>query len=119
MSANQRRQSAFSAFMRTFSPNTPGVGERLACIPRMIKATVKREYDGGWRLLGMLGAAFYIISPIDALPELVFLAFGLIDDAVVISWLLGALAGETERFLEWEKAQGRGPGVLPGEVINK
>ena len=82
----------------------------------MIKASVKREYDGGHRLLLMVAAAVYIVSPIDAVPDFL-LPFGLIDDAFVISWLFGTLLAETERFLEWEKSMGRGPSVIPAEVI--
>jgi uncharacterized membrane protein YkvA (DUF1232 family) len=106
------------AFIRAFRPDTPGIGQRLAALPRMIKASVKREYDGGHRLLLMAVAALYIVSPIDAVPELFWLLFGLIDDAFVITWLAGALLSETERFLEWEKQRGRGPSVIQAEVVN-
>jgi uncharacterized membrane protein YkvA (DUF1232 family) len=82
----------------------------------MIKASIKGEYDGGRRLWLMLAAAIYIISPIDAVPELFLAAFGLIDDAFVVTWLVGALLSETERFLEWERSRGRGPSVLEAEV---
>lgn len=105
------------ALIRVFKPGTPAVGRRLAALPRMIKASIRGEYDGGRRLLGMAAAVLYILSPIDALPEMVFLAFGLIDDAFVITWLVGTLLGETERFLDWEKSRGRGPSVVQVEVI--
>jgi uncharacterized membrane protein YkvA (DUF1232 family) len=78
----------------------------------MIKATFKGEYDGGWRLVLMAGAALYIISPFDLIPEAIFLVIGLIDDAFVATWLTGALLSETERFLQWERERGRGPSVL-------
>lgn len=78
---------------------------------------MKREYDGGFRLALMAAASLYIVSPIDAIPEAVFLFIGLIDDAFVVTWLTGTLLAETERFLEWEKAMGRGPRVVPGQVL--
>ena len=84
----------------------------------MIKASLKGEYDGGWRLLLMAAAAVYVVSPIDAVPELFLLAFGLIDDAFVVTWLAGTFLSETERFLEWEKSRGRGPSVVEAEVVN-
>ena len=105
------------AFLRAFKPGTPGIGRRLAAMPRMIKASLKREYDGGYRLLLMAAAILYIVSPLDAVPELFFLAFGLIDDAFVVTWLAGAFLSETERFLEWEKERGRGPSVIHAEVL--
>lgn len=105
------------ALIRAFQPGSPGVGRRLAALPRMVMASIKGEYDGGKRLLLMVAAVAYIISPIDALPELFMLAVGLIDDAFVITWLVGAVLSETERFLEWEKANGRGPSIVESEVL--
>ena len=54
----------------------------------------------------MAAASLYIVSPLDAVPELILrCSSGLIDDAFVVTWLTGALLSETERFLEWEKAR--------------
>ncbi len=83
----------------------------------MIKASLRGEYDGGMRLLLMAAASLYILSPLDAIPEAIFLFVGLIDDAFVVTWLTGALLSETERFLEWEKGNGRGPRVVTSRVV--
>src|SRR5262245_16384957 len=96
-----RRQAALLALARAFKPGKPGLGQRLAARPRMIKASLTGEYDGGARLFAMAAASLYILSPIDLVPELVLTVFGLIDDVVVAGWLAGALLAETERFLEW------------------
>jgi uncharacterized membrane protein YkvA (DUF1232 family) len=117
MSAQDRRRNAFAAFVDAFKPGSPGVGRRLGALPRMAWASIKGEYDGGKRLLLMAGAVLYVLSPLDALPELVLLWFGLIDDAFVIAWLLGALVSETDRFLEWEKSKGRGPSIVESDPI--
>ena len=85
----------------------------------MVRAAMRGEYDGGFRLLMMAAASLYILSPIDAIPELVFAFVGLIDDAFVITWLTGAMLSETERFLEWEKGKGRGPSVIAGQVLKR
>jgi uncharacterized membrane protein YkvA (DUF1232 family) len=55
----------------------------------------------------MAAATAYVVSPIDVIPEAIFLIFGLADDAVMITWLAGAVLAETERFLEWEKQRDR------------
>ena len=34
------------AFFRAFKPGTPGIGRRLSAMPRMIKASLRGEYDG-------------------------------------------------------------------------
>jgi uncharacterized membrane protein YkvA (DUF1232 family) len=116
MPAKLRRRNALLAFARAFKPGTPGISRRVAAMPRMIKASMRGEYDGGALLLLMAAASMYIVSPLDAIPE-VFTAFiGLIDDAFVVTWLTGALLSETERFLEWEKSRGRGPQVIAGSM---
>jgi uncharacterized membrane protein YkvA (DUF1232 family) len=117
MAAEDRRRNAFMAFIDAFKPDSPGIGRRLGALPRMVMASIKGQYDGGKRLLLMAGAVVYILSPLDAVPELVLLAFGLIDDAFVVTWLVGALLSETDRFLEWEKSQGRGPSVIQSDVV--
>jgi uncharacterized membrane protein YkvA (DUF1232 family) len=117
MSARLRRRTAMMAFFRAFKPGTPGIGRRLSAMPRMIKASLRGEYDGGLRLMLMAAASLYILSPIDAIPEALFAFVGLIDDAFVVTWLTGALLSETERFLEWEKTRGRGPSVIAAQVL--
>ena len=103
MAGTLRRRMAWTALLRVFKPGTPGLGRRLAAIPRMIGATMRGEYDGKSRLAMMTVASLYIVSPIDLVPEAIFLVFGLIDDAAVATFLAGALLDETERFLEWER----------------
>ena len=114
MAASLRRHLAWTALLRVFKPGTPGIGRRLAAVPRMVVATLRGRYDGGARLGWMSLAAVYIISPIDAVPEAFLLLLGLIDDAAVAIWVAGALLDETERFLEWERLRA---GVLNGDVV--
>jgi len=112
-----RRRLAWVALARAFKPGSPGVGRRLASLPRMVLASVRGEYDAGWRLLLMAAASLYIVSPIDAIPELFTAFLGLVDDAFVATWLAGALLSETERFLEWERQRKAGRPVIPGRVV--
>jgi uncharacterized membrane protein YkvA (DUF1232 family) len=48
-----------------------------------------------------------VVSPIDAVPEAFLWVIGLVDDAVMVTWLAGAVLAETDRFLEWERTTGR------------
>jgi uncharacterized membrane protein YkvA (DUF1232 family) len=105
MAAQLRRRTAMTALFRVFRPGTPGLGRRLAAIPRMIRATMRKEYDGGGRLLMMAAAGVYIASPIDLVPEAFLLILGLVDDAAVAAFFAGALLDETERFLAWEESR--------------
>jgi uncharacterized membrane protein YkvA (DUF1232 family) len=110
MAKTLKRTAAFTALARALTSGArggPSLSKRLLALPRMVKATAKGEYDGGMRVLLMAAATAYVISPIDAIPEALFLVFGLIDDAAMIAWLAGAVLSETGRFLEWEKQRDR------------
>src|SRR3954454_18521589 len=103
MAKTLKRTAAFTALARQLVSGVrggPSLSTRLAAVPRMMKATAKGQYDGGMRLGMMAAATAYVISPIDLIPEAIFLVFGLADDAVMITWLAGSVLAETERFLE-------------------
>lgn len=116
MPARLRRRAALVSLARAFKPGTPGLGRRLAALPRLVRASLRGEYDAGARLLLMAAAGLYILSPLDAVPEVLLGPLGLIDDAFVVTWLTGAMLSETERFLAWE-AQRRGGKVVPGQIV--
>ena len=115
MAGTLRRRMAWTALLRVFKPGTPGLGKRLAAIPRMIAATMRGEYDGKGRLAMMAMAGVYIVSPVDLVPELFLFVLGLVDDVAVAAYFAGALLDETERFLAWEKERDR---VVPGYVVS-
>ncbi|CAN7476494.1 YkvA family protein [Knoellia sp. LjRoot47] len=107
-------------------PGGPSMVERAQAVPRLVRAVRSGEYTGTsvGRLLMIAGAAGYLVSPVDLLPEALLGAFGLADDAVVGSWLAAQLVTETEAFLEWERRTGRGTGhgagadPVPGVVVD-
>jgi uncharacterized membrane protein YkvA (DUF1232 family) len=110
MAKTLKRTAAFTALARALVSGArggPSIGKRLAALPRMMKATARGEYDGGMRVALMAAATAYVISPIDVIPEAFFLIFGLADDALMITWLAGAVLSETARYLEWEKKRAR------------
>jgi uncharacterized membrane protein YkvA (DUF1232 family) len=110
MAKTLKRTAAFTALTKALVSGArggPSIGKRVAALPRMLKATAKGQYDGGMRVALMAAATAYVISPIDLIPEAIFLVFGLADDAVMIAWLAGTVLSETERFLEWEKQRDR------------
>jgi uncharacterized membrane protein YkvA (DUF1232 family) len=100
------RTAAFTALARALTSGArggPSLGTRVAALPRMLRATMRKEYDGGLRVAMMTAATLYVASPVDVMPELFLTVFGLADDAVMITWLAGSILSETGRFLEWEK----------------
>ena len=110
MARTLKRTAAFTALGRALLSGVrggPSIRARLAALPRMLKASAKGEYDGGMRVAMMAAATAYVVSPLDIIPEAMFLVFGLVDDAVMVTWLAGSILSETERFLEWEKERAR------------
>ncbi|MCA0336623.1 MAG: DUF1232 domain-containing protein [Actinobacteria bacterium] len=107
-------------------PGGPSMVERLTALPRLARAVARGEYTGATtgRLLMMVGALGWLLSPIDLLPEAVLGVFGLVDDAMIASWLVAAVVTETEGFLGWERgiaaqepAASPAATTVPGHVV--
>jgi uncharacterized membrane protein YkvA (DUF1232 family) len=94
-------------------PGAPSVGELFKATPRMLGAWAGGRYRGisTGRVLAMLAATGYLVSPIDLVPEGLFAFVGLVDDAAVAAWLAGVLLDETSRFAEWERLMPPAAGV--------
>jgi uncharacterized membrane protein YkvA (DUF1232 family) len=114
-----RRIKAFRALWDAIrgarSPGTPGVGARLAAVPRMVAMAITGRYPhlGRGRLVLMAVAVGYVLSPVDLLPELFIAVLGLGDDALLATWLAGTLLAEAEAFLAWEAQEARTVVVQP------
>ena len=82
----------------------------------MLSAITRGEYRGTtFGHVAMLAAAvFYIVSPLDFMPEALFGVLGLTDDAVVVTWLVAALVNDTEDFIQWERSGGQAQGFAGG-----
>lgn len=79
------------------------VWESLTACFRLLRAYATGQYrEIPWAsLLSIIAAVVYFVMPLDLIPDFL-LGFGMIDDAVLIGWILGSLRGDIERFLEWE-----------------
>jgi uncharacterized membrane protein YkvA (DUF1232 family) len=109
-------RSLAMALRTALRPGTPGLGERLTSVPRLVRATFRGDYAGtsSGRLVAIFAGLLYVISPIDLVPEMVLPLLGLADDALVISWVAASLINETESFLSWERDRDR---TVRGDVI--
>ncbi len=120
--AMTRRVAALTALWRVLGarrrPGSPRLRTHLAAVPRMLAQGLTGRYphlDRRRVLFAALGLV-YVLSPVDLVPELLLPLIGLGDDALVLTWVLGSVLAETEAFLGWERASGRGP-VVVGEVV--
>lgn len=125
---------AFARAVRSASrPGSASLMTRLSALPRMASAMRRGEYLGasGGQLAALVGAALYVASPVDLLPEGLLGVFGLGDDALLLAYAASAFVNLTEDFLAWERsapapasaayhgpAQGyAGSATVPGNVI--
>lgn len=97
-----------SVVRASLRPGAPGIAERVQAVPRLVRSTLDGRYAGTTlRRLGLVAAGVaYVASPVDLLPEAVLPVLGAADDAVVITWVIKAFLGETDRFIAWEVGQG-------------
>lgn len=117
-------KALWGALTRARATSGHGLGEQLRAVPRMLRAGLTGRYPGldRRRVALMALAALYVVSPVDLVPAAAFLLLGLADDALVVTWLAGALLTEVDAFLDWEAARdGRTaparPDVVVGEVV--
>ena len=115
-----RRAAALKVFWQTVRGtrrvDSPSTATRLGAVPRMVVQALRGRYphlDRGRLLIAVLGL-FYVISPVDAIPEIILPIVGLGDDAVVAAFVVGTILSEADAFLEWERTQNR---TVTGQVI--
>ena len=107
--AMSRRAHSAAHFARAVhdasQPGTPSLFARMRAVPRMIRAVRAGQYTGmsSMRLTMLLAGVGYIVSPIDLVPEGMLLALGLVDDVLVLGWVVSTLVRETEEFIAWEQ----------------
>jgi uncharacterized membrane protein YkvA (DUF1232 family) len=119
------RTAAFAVLWRVLResrrPGDPTLGERFAALPRLGRATLEGRYDGLGlgRVLALMIATLYVLSPVDLMPEVLLPLIGGADDLAVLAWLTGALIGEADRFLDWEDERPKPytTDVVSGEVV--
>ena len=99
-------------------PGSPNLLQRAVALPRMVRAVRSGRYTGmsNGQLALVLAGLGYVVSPVDLVPEGLLLVLGLVDDAMVLSWLAVTLVRETEAFIEWERTAGAATGHPAGQT---
>ena len=69
----------------------------------MIKAATSGEYPlPAWAIAAIIGAVIYVVSPIDAMPDLIPIV-GWLDDGAVVAAAIGVLGTVISSYLEYKK----------------
>jgi uncharacterized membrane protein YkvA (DUF1232 family) len=108
---------AWQVYRETLEPGAPGFWERVRAVPRMLKSVLRGQYRGmSFGTLGLLALGLvYIISPIDAIPDVIPIA-GIADDTGLALWLATVLVKSAGDFVMWER--GGRPTVIVGEPVD-
>jgi uncharacterized membrane protein YkvA (DUF1232 family) len=122
MASKGGKAAAAAAAAAAMSDGPTGFMARVGSIPRMVRDVLRGDFDGlsRGRLLMIVLAVLYIVSPVDLLPEAILTIPGLADDAAVAAWLVASLLGATSAYRLWENGQvstSDDPRVVPGEVV--
>jgi uncharacterized membrane protein YkvA (DUF1232 family) len=123
MRTTPRRAAFATAAAAAAAADGPvGFSRRVAAIPALVRDVLLGRYDGlsRRRLLLMVLALLYVVSPVDLLPEAILTIPGLADDAVVGGWLVTAVLAASGGYTLWRDGRldpADGASVVPGVVI--
>ena len=70
--------------------------KRIGVLPKFIKD----PRVSIWKKVMVFVGLAYVINPFDLIPVPVFLVFGLIDDAVIIGYVLSRISDELDYYIE-------------------
>ncbi|TDJ23133.1 MAG: DUF1232 domain-containing protein [Gammaproteobacteria bacterium] len=84
------------------------VRDELELLLALLKAWAEGEYrDVSTRtLITIVAGVFYFVAPLDLVPDFIA-GLGLLDDAVVISYVVGMVREELVAFATWQKNRER------------
>lgn len=85
--------------------NLGEIGNKFALLVRMMRANLKGEFEISTAdKLKIVGAIVYVITTIDAVPDLIpVLGFG--DDIGVVAYVIGKLGKLIEEYEEFERVR--------------
>ncbi|MGX1752736.1 YkvA family protein [Sphingobacterium sp. NPDC055346] len=80
-----------------------GKTNELKLLISMIKDTFSGRYKmNKWNMSIIVGTIVYVISPIDAIPDIIPV-LGWLDDASIVGFAISKLADEVDRYRKFQK----------------
>lgn len=77
----------------------------VGTLGRLARSVAKGDYDLETpKLVGVIGALAYVVSPVDAIPD-VIPVLGLTDDVGVVALVIASLGYELIQYRAWEEEQ--------------
>jgi uncharacterized membrane protein YkvA (DUF1232 family) len=70
----------------------------------------------GWSIAVISAMLAYVVSPIDAVPELALGPLGMLDDALILGLAMKLINGEIVKFNQWKQAKSEPDGN--GKIVD-
>ncbi len=104
----QKAACKLSSGSTRISHRLRAVRDELELLLALLKAWAEGEYrDVSTRtLITIVAGVFYFVAPLDLVPDFIA-GLGLLDDAVVISYVVGMVREELVAFATWQKNRER------------
>jgi len=102
-----RLLSAASALLGRDPSALRAIREDAAALVRLARETIAGRYRRipKGTVAAVLAALIYLVNPLDLVPDLVP-GLGLLDDAVVVAWVIRQVRRDLDAFLAWEREWG-------------
>ncbi len=82
--------------------NTP-ITDKIKIFFRMVSKSISGIYSPNkWNLIIGILSVFYVISPLDFIPEIALGPIGLLDDAAILAFAYSKINKEINNFILWE-----------------
>lgn len=96
-----------------------GVSRDFGAALRMVHEVMRGHYRVLPRrtLVAVVAATIYLLNPLDLIPDVLPL-FGLLDDAVVLTWVVRQVRRDLDAYLAWERELGGAIDVEAREVVS-
>jgi uncharacterized membrane protein YkvA (DUF1232 family) len=109
--------AAAAAILRGHPSALSRIRDDAGALYRMARETLAGRYRKLPKrsLIAAVAALFYLVDPIDLIPD-VLPALGFLDDAVVLAWVVRQIRRDIDAFLVWESEWG-GAIDVPGEEV--
>lgn len=95
------QEAADKSQRRTAGPLSQ-VLDQVSALIRLVVAYARGNYRevSTQTMITIVAGLIYFVSPVDLIPD--FLPGGLVDDAVVLGWVIRTVKEELAAFIEWE-----------------
>ena len=87
--------------------------KQVVLLTKMLRDYFRGDYtDIPWKTIALIvPAIFYVVNPVDLIPDFIPVV-GWLDDAAVVALAVGRIQHQIQKYLAWKGAGPSGPKLL-------